>query len=175
MAASDYLDPLFLPHLVAHIKHAAPNVQLDLMPLSAEFDVRRTLAAGEVDLVVGNWLEPPEELHLGRLLTDEVVCLVSQDHPAVRGARGWSVEKYLACEHVAPTPFHTGRDADPSLGLAFIAAARGMLAPDGALWLVANRHLPYDAALSAAFLTVEEAGGDSAFRVIRATRPRRRP
>lgn len=81
----------------------------------------------------------------------------------------------LAETVVTNPPFHTGRDADPALGLAFIAAARGMLAPDGALWLVANRHLPYDAALSAAFLTVEEIGGDSAFRVIRATRPRRRP
>lgn len=111
VAASDYLDPLFLPHLVSHVKQAAPGVQLDLMPLSAEFDVRRTLASGEVDLVVGNWLEPPEELHLGRLLTDEVVCLVSADHPAVRGARAWTVEKYLACEHIAPTPFHTGREA----------------------------------------------------------------
>jgi DNA-binding transcriptional LysR family regulator len=111
VAASDYLDPLFLPQLVAHIKHEAPLVQLDLVPLTAEFDVRRALASGEVDLVVGNWLEPPEELHLGRLLTDEVVCLVNQDHPAVRSARGWSVERYLECEHVAPTPLHTGREA----------------------------------------------------------------
>lgn len=39
-------------------------------------------------------------------------------------------------------PFHLGREADAGLGLAFIAAARGMMAPDGVLWLVANRHLP---------------------------------
>ena len=52
------------------------------MPLSAEFDYRRSLAAGDVDLVVGNWLEPPEELHLGKLFTDEIVCLVAEDHPA---------------------------------------------------------------------------------------------
>jgi 16S rRNA (guanine1207-N2)-methyltransferase len=70
-------------------------------------------------------------------------------------------------------PFHLGREADAGLGLAFIAAARGMMAPDGVLWLVANRHLPYDAALSAAFLEVETIGGDGAFRVIRAARPRR--
>ena len=70
-------------------------------------------------------------------------------------------------------PFHLGREADAGLGLAFIAAARGMMAPDGVLWLVANRHLPYDAALSAAFLEVETIGGDGAFHVIRAARPRR--
>lgn len=108
IAASDYLDPLFLPELVAHLKRVAPKVRLDLMPLSGEFDYRRGLAAGEVDLVIGNWLKPPEELHLGRLMSDEIVCLVAEDHPVVRAAptRAWSPERYLACEHVAPTPLH---------------------------------------------------------------------
>ncbi len=119
IAASDYLDPLFLPELVAHLKKLAPRVRLELMPLSGEFDYRRSLAAGEVDLVIGNWLRPPEELHLGRLLSDEVVCLVAEDHPVARSAasqaprgaagRAWSPERYLACEHVAPTPLHAGR------------------------------------------------------------------
>jgi len=108
IAASDYLDPLFLPELVAHLKCVAPTVRLELLPLSGEFDYRRGLASAEVDLVIGNWLKPPEELHLGRLLSDEIVCLVAEDHPAVRaaGTRAWSPERYLACEHVAPTPFH---------------------------------------------------------------------
>ncbi len=110
IAASDYLDPLFLPELVGHLKHVAPQVRLELMPLSGDFDYRRGLAAGDVDLVIGNWLEPPGELHLGRLMSDEIVCLVAEDHPAVRLAagRGWTVEKYLDCEHVAPTPTFRG-------------------------------------------------------------------
>lgn len=107
IAASDYLDPLFLPELVAHLKREAPSVRLELLPLSGEFDYRRSLARGEVDLVIGNWLEPPEELHLGRLMSDEIVCLVAEDHPAARaGVRGWTVERYLESEHVAPTPLH---------------------------------------------------------------------
>ena len=112
VAASDYLDPLFLPELVARLKQAAPGVRLELLPLSGEFDYRRSLANGDVDLVIGNWLEPPGELHLGRLMSDEIVCLVADDHPAVAAsaARGagarWTVERYLACEHVAPTPLH---------------------------------------------------------------------
>ncbi len=109
VAASDYLDPLFLPHLVARIKHAAPGARLELMPLTQDYDYRRALATGGVDLVIGNWLLPPEELHLGRLFSDEVVCLVADDHPAVRsGARGWTVPRYLDCEHVAPMPLHPG-------------------------------------------------------------------
>jgi DNA-binding transcriptional LysR family regulator len=108
IAASDYLDPLFLPELVARVKTLAPAARIEIVPLSREFDYRRSLAHGEVDLVIGNWLQPPEELHLGRLLTDEIVCLVAADHPAVRNPRSWTAERYLASEHVAPTPMSAG-------------------------------------------------------------------
>jgi DNA-binding transcriptional LysR family regulator len=109
VAASDYLDPLFLPELVAHLQRHSPGVQLDLQPLSAEYDYRASLARGEVDLVIGNWLEPPAELHLGRLLSDEVVCLVSDRHPLAKGnGRGFTLEKYLACQHLAPMPLGAG-------------------------------------------------------------------
>src|ERR1700712_1933294 len=110
IAASDYLDPRFLPEVVSQIKKQAPLVRLELLPLTGEYDYRRALSAGQVDLVIGNGLKPPEEPHLGRLMSDEIVCLVAEDHPAVRSSatRGWTAERYLACEHVAPTPLHTG-------------------------------------------------------------------
>ncbi len=108
IAASDYLDPLFLPRVVERIAQAAPLAQVEIHPLSGEFDYRRKLASGEVDLVIGNWLSPPEELHLGRLRTDEVVCLVAKDHPATRGGRGWNLQRYLDSDHVAPTELRPG-------------------------------------------------------------------
>ncbi|SMY06728.1 class I SAM-dependent methyltransferase [Flavimaricola marinus] len=74
---------------------------------------------------------------------------------------------------VTNPPFHTGRAADPSLGRAFITAAAAMLVPGGQLWLVANRHLPYEAHLREAFVRVDEAGGDSAFKVFCAIRPKK--
>jgi DNA-binding transcriptional LysR family regulator len=106
VAASDYLDPLFLPQLVSRIKAEAPLCPIEIHPLSAASDYHAQLAQGSVDVVVGNWLKPPEELHLGMLFADEVVCLVSNDHPAAR--RGWDVESWLAAEHIAPTPTHPG-------------------------------------------------------------------
>ena len=87
-------------------------------------------------------------------------------------ATTWRPETLLDAIVMNP-PFHTGREADPALGAAFIRAARRMLAPNGELWLVANRHLPYDAVLSECFLIVEDLPGDSGFRVIHATKPRR--
>jgi 16S rRNA (guanine1207-N2)-methyltransferase len=87
-------------------------------------------------------------------------------------ATSWRPETLLDAVVMNP-PFHTGRAAHPALGAAFIRAARRMLAPDGSLWLVANRHLPYDAVLSDCFLEVRDVAGGSGFRVIQAIKPRR--
>ncbi|MCB1978622.1 MAG: LysR family transcriptional regulator [Burkholderiaceae bacterium] len=106
VAASDYLDPLFLPRLVSRIKSEAPLCPIDILPLSPDAHYHAQLANGEADVVIGNWPEPPGDLHLGRLFSDEVVCLVSPEHPAVR--RGWSLEDWLQAEHIAPTPTHPG-------------------------------------------------------------------
>lgn len=85
-------------------------------------------------------------------------------------ATTWKPESLLDAVVMNP-PFHLGRDADPTLGAAFIRAARRMLAPNGSLWLVANRHLPYDAVLSESFLHHEDVAVDGGFRVIHATKP----
>jgi DNA-binding transcriptional LysR family regulator len=127
VAASDYLDPHFLPHLVSQIKSQAPMCHIEIHPLSADSDYHAHLANGSVDLVVGNWLKPPEDLHLGKLFADEVVCLVSREHPAAR--RGWTQDSWLEAEHIAPTPTHPGArgvidDHLESLGLARNITAR---------------------------------------------------
>jgi DNA-binding transcriptional LysR family regulator len=106
IAASDYLDSRFLPRLVAQIKSHAPLCHIDIVPLSGESDYRLHLAQGDVDVVIGNWNTPPDDLHLGVLFDDEVVSLVANHHPAVR--RGWSAEEWLSAEHVAPGQTHPG-------------------------------------------------------------------
>ncbi len=70
-------------------------------------------------------------------------------------------------------PFHTSRAADPALGRAFIAAAARMLKPSGHLWLVANRHLPYERHLKDTFRNGEELYGDNSFKLFHASRPKR--
>ena len=70
-------------------------------------------------------------------------------------------------------PFHLGRADDPALGRAFIARAADALAPRGALWLVANRHLPYEAELDARFSEVRRVSEREGFKVIHARSPRR--
>ncbi len=72
-------------------------------------------------------------------------------------------------------PFHTGRKAQPALGLGFIGSAARMLSGRGQLWLVANRHLPYEAALAEQFSTHSLLADTGTFRVWHATGPRKRP
>ncbi len=73
-------------------------------------------------------------------------------------------------------PFHSGRAAEPDLGRAFIASAARLLRPGGRLFMVANRHLPYETTLHAQFSEVAEIGGTSKFKLLCAklkARPKR--
>ncbi|MDX5384487.1 MAG: class I SAM-dependent methyltransferase [Rhodobacterales bacterium] len=114
------------------------------------------------------------------------IDLVEADHTALECARAnisdprarfhwadattWRPESPVDAVVMNP-PFHTGRAADPDLGRAFIAAAAAMLAPQGRLWLVANRHLPYETALAQHFAEVIELDGDNRFKILAAARP----
>jgi 16S rRNA (guanine1207-N2)-methyltransferase len=75
-------------------------------------------------------------------------------------------EKYDAV--IMNPPFHETRTADPALGLGFIRAAAAALKPGGALWLVANRQLPYEQALAEQFSSHESVAAEGGFKVLSA-------
>jgi 16S rRNA (guanine1207-N2)-methyltransferase len=67
-------------------------------------------------------------------------------------------------------PFHQGGGEDRRLGQVFIQRAAQMLHKGGALWLVSNRHLPYEAVLAAALTKVEVRAEASGYKVFEAKR-----
>ena len=72
---------------------------------------------------------------------------------------------------VCNPPFHAlGRGDRPDIGRAFIAAAANALKPGGRLWLVANRHLPYEHALGEGFPQVETLAQNGGFKIVEATK-----
>ncbi len=80
-----------------------------------------------------------------------------------------------AVDHVVMNPpFHQGRSVDARLGQDFIRAAAGMLVPKGHLWLVANRHLPYETVLEDVFHQVQPMANTPSFKLFHATSPKRR-
>ena len=67
-------------------------------------------------------------------------------------------------------PFHDGGWEDKALGQAFIRRARDVLRKGGVLWLVANRHLPYEDVLSSHFTQVHLKSELKGFKVYEARR-----
>jgi 16S rRNA (guanine1207-N2)-methyltransferase len=72
---------------------------------------------------------------------------------------------------VSNPPFHAQRSRQRiDIGQAFLAAAAAALLPGGQLWLVANRHLPYEALLADRFDEVRTLAQTGAYKVINARR-----
>jgi 16S rRNA (guanine1207-N2)-methyltransferase len=72
---------------------------------------------------------------------------------------------------VTNPPFHTQSRADrPDIGRRFIAVAAQSLNPGGRLWLVANRHLPYEETLDRNFGNVRIVTQAHGFKIVEAVK-----
>jgi len=72
---------------------------------------------------------------------------------------------------ISNPPFHTpSGNSNAQIGRQFVAAAAAALRPGGELWLVANRHLPYETVLGANFSTVRTVIQRAGFKVVAAVR-----
>lgn len=134
-----------------------------------------------VDLGAGwGWLSAQILTHPGV----GVLHLVEADHAALECARAnvtdaraqfhWADARSFRLPEpvngvIMNPPFHAGRSAEPALGAAFIRAAASLLTGAGRLWMVANRHLPYEAELARHFADIAEIGGDNRFKILTAT------
>lgn len=70
-------------------------------------------------------------------------------------------------------PFHTSHADHNALGQAFIRSAANSLKSGGELWMVANRHLPYERTLEEVFRFHERLTDESGYKILRAEKPRR--
>jgi 16S rRNA (guanine1207-N2)-methyltransferase len=67
-------------------------------------------------------------------------------------------------------PFHDAGTEDKQLSQTFIRQAASLLRKGGTLWLVANRHLPYEALLTELFRTATPRADQGGFKVIEAVK-----
>ena len=107
----------------------------------------------------------PARANLAKAVVDSgrEVAVATHWHDVTRGLP----QRYDAI--VSNPPFHQGRADLPDLGRAFIGAAADALLPHGRLWLVANRHLPYEATLAERFGMVRAVAVQAGFKVIEAS------
>lgn len=67
-------------------------------------------------------------------------------------------------------PFHDAGHEDQSLGQEFVRQAAARLRKGGTLWLVANRHLAYEAILKTLFKRVNSKAGAAGFKIVEAVK-----
>jgi DNA-binding transcriptional LysR family regulator len=103
IGSPDFLSVFFLSNAVENFRRQAPGSRLLVHPLGLDFDYEKALAQGDLDVVIGNWPQPPEYLHLSMILEDDIVCLLAKDHPYAR--KGMTAEQYLRAAHVVPVPY----------------------------------------------------------------------
>ncbi|MGO3130484.1 MAG: LysR family transcriptional regulator [Alcaligenes sp.] len=107
LGAPDYLDGAFIPDIAERVRRQAPRARLVVHTINPDLDYVQALEEGELDVVIGNWLEPPEKLHLARLFDDDVVCMLGRHHPLAQ--RGLSLQHYLEMPHLAPSAHVTDK------------------------------------------------------------------
>lgn len=107
VATPDYLNAMLLGEVVADVHKQAPSVQIAFHSMTQNSDYPRALESGELDLVIGNWPNPPDHLRTAPLFEDRMVVLMRNGHPLAGGSL--SIGDWLAAEHVIPTPYSVGQ------------------------------------------------------------------
>lgn len=103
IASADCLPPDLLPRIIAAVTRAGPRIRIRMRQIDPAFNVEEALENGSIDLVVNNSPKPREDLRIGPLFTDEVVCLMRAGHP-LAGERRIALARYLTLQHLAPHP-----------------------------------------------------------------------
>ncbi|HLI05822.1 MAG TPA: methyltransferase [Ktedonobacteraceae bacterium] len=129
-------------------------------------------------------------LRIARLATKGSVTMVDASLVAVALARRLSEQSGLSNVRVLPgdgaqavlaqrfdlvvtnPPFHLGGLQTSAIAHRFIREAAHVLRPRGRFYLVANRFLKYEPTLQAHFHAIEEVGGNTRYKVLRAMQPK---
>lgn len=109
IGAPDYLDAMFLPNIAEILRREAPHAKFIVHPINADYDYAGGLENGNLDIVIGNWLEPASQMHMSRLFDDEVVCMTGSHNPAAH--RKLELKQYLELPHLAPFPYVSERQS----------------------------------------------------------------
>lgn len=97
LIASDYVEFVLLPALVARIGAQAPGVRLRMLPWGLH-QVPEDLARGGADLMLGFYDSVPRHHREALLFEERYACIVRKAHPVVRGKL--TLKTYAALNHV---------------------------------------------------------------------------
>jgi DNA-binding transcriptional LysR family regulator len=109
LACSDSEAVALLPSLPSTFAQHMPRACLRMVPLDQQ-SAAGALARGEIDALIGlpHWLPP--ECRSVPLYTDDIVAIVRQGHPAIKG-RKLSLDEYFSTPHAMIELFFDGRES----------------------------------------------------------------
>jgi len=97
VCASDYLQLAVFPRVLPAVQAHGPGIGLRCLPpkLSGALEM---LAENYVELYIGHYPDPPDNLRARFLFEEACTCVVRKDHPALEGA--WNLDTYLRYDHI---------------------------------------------------------------------------
>lgn len=101
LAATDYVEFVLFPPLIRRLRAIGSRIALHVAPLE-ETVKADALARGDIDLALGYFRRPDENLHTRALFDERFVCLVRRHHPVVR--RRLTLKQFVALDHVLVAP-----------------------------------------------------------------------
>ena len=104
LSMTDISQLVLLPSLWARLHQAAPGVQIEVLPLSAQ--TAGQLEGGEADLAIGFMPQLDAGFYQQALFRQDYVCLVGNHHPRIR--ESLSREQFEAEEHATVSTSGTG-------------------------------------------------------------------
>lgn len=97
IAVTDYVELICMPELMAHLAQVAPGIQLAITHLTPNLPAE-ALDNGELDLVLGRFVEVPTRFHKRRWATETLQVAVREDHPLIDEAL--DLDRFLRLRHL---------------------------------------------------------------------------
>jgi DNA-binding transcriptional LysR family regulator len=97
IAVTDYVELICMPELMAHLAQVAPGIQLAITHLTPSLPAE-ALDNGELDLVLGRFVEVPTRFHSRRWATETLQVAVRKDHPLIDEAL--DLDSFLRLRHL---------------------------------------------------------------------------
>lgn len=102
---TDLGEAFFLPRLLAHLRRAAPGVQLKTLPMP-DHQPQAALERGEVDLAIGNLPDMKAGFYQQRLFREYYQCIARADHALA--TPGMGLAQFQQAHHAVVVPHGTG-------------------------------------------------------------------
>lgn len=94
---TDLAEAVVLPKLIPFFEESAPNVALQSYYVKRQ-ELVRSLSRGEIDFAVDVPVVEDPQLSHQTLLSDDYVCVLRRDHPAL--AKEFTLETFLELQHI---------------------------------------------------------------------------